>query len=182
MSGPSRKKLNPEDRQLWARVTRSVTPIAGRRITEEIDTDLDFETQMADIAVEPAGVKKDPVKPRAAGSAKPRPHPLERPTHRKISKGRIPIDAKLDLHDLSQIEAHRFLLLFLQRAHADGLRHVLVITGKGSAPSSQGVLRRAVPMWLATAPFRPLVSGFHGAARHHGGEGALYIRLRRPAI
>lgn len=179
MSGPSRKKLNPEDRQLWARVARSVTPMAGRRIPEEIDADLDFERQMAGIDVEPAGLKIGQIKPQAAGSAKPRPTSLERPTHRKISKGRVPIEARLDLHDLSQIEAHRFLLLFLQRAHADRLRHVLVITGKGTAPSSQGVLRRAVPMWLATAPFRPLVSGFHSAARHHGGEGALYIRVRR---
>lgn len=181
MSGPSRKKLNPEDRQLWARVARSVIPMAGRRIPEETDADLDFEKQMADIAVEPAGLKTGQIKPAAAGLANPRPMLLERPTQRKISKGRVPIDARLDLHDLSQIEAHRFLLLFLQRAHADRLRHVLVITGKGTSPSSQGVLRRTVPMWLATAPFRPLVSGFHGAARHHGGEGALYIRLRRPS-
>ncbi len=179
MSGPARKKLNPEDRQLWARVARSVTPMAGRRIPEEIDADLDFERQMAGIDVEPAGLKTGQIKPQVAGSERPRPTSLERPTHRKISKGRVPIEARLDLHDLSQIEAHRFLLLFLQRAHADRLRHVLVITGKGTAPSSQGVLRRAVPMWLATAPFRPLVSGFHSAARHHGGEGALYIRVRR---
>lgn len=155
--------------------------MAGRRIPEETDADLDFEKQMADFAVEPAGLKTGQIKPHAAGPARPRPMSLERPTHRKISKGRVPIDARLDLHDLSQIEAHRFLLLFLQRAHADRLRHVLVITGKGTSPSSQGVLRRTVPMWLATAPFRPLVSGFHGAARHHGGEGALYIRLRRPS-
>ena len=179
MSGPSRKKLNPEDRQLWARVARSVTPMAGRRMSEDIDADLDFEKQMAEIAVRPVGAKMDPIRTPAAKPAGPRPASLERPTHRKISKGRVPIEATLDLHDLSQIEAHRFLLLFLQRAHADRLRHVLVITGKGTAPSSQGVLRRAVPMWLATAPFRPLVSGFHSAARHHGGEGALYIRLRR---
>lgn len=179
MSGPPRKKLNPEDRHLWARVARSVTPLPGRRVSDEIEADVDFERQMADLAVEPAGLKTGQIRQKAAGPAKVKPTSLERPIRRKISKGRVPIDSSLDLHDLSQIEAHRFLLIFLQRAHAQQQRHVLVITGKGTSPSSEGVLRRAVPMWLATAPFRPLVSGFHSAARHHGGDGALYIRLRR---
>ena len=120
-----------------------------------------------------------------AGSAKPRPHPLERPTHRKISKGRIPIDAKLDLHDLSQIEAHRFLLLFLQRAHADGLRHVLVITGKGSDAEPRfgevapGVLRREAPRWLATPPLSQMIVNVSQAHDRHGGGGALYVYLKR---
>ena len=70
---------------------------------------------------------------------------------------------------------------FLHRAHAGGLRYVLVITGKGSSFGSDGVLRRAVPAWLSTPPFRPLVSSHDHAARQHGGAGALYVRLRRQA-
>ena len=80
---------------------------------------------------------------------------------------------------MTQGEAHNLLLSFLHRAYAEGLRYVLVITGKGSSFGSDGVLRRAVPDWLATPSFRMLVSSHDSAARHHGGSGALYIRLRR---
>ena len=65
------------------------------------------------------------------------------------------------------------------RAHASGLRYVLVITGKGASFGSEGVLKRAVPAWLSTPPFRALVAATIDAARQHGGAGALYMRLRR---
>ncbi len=81
--------------------------------------------------------------------------------------------------DSSQFDAHGALLGFLHRVHAGGLRHVLVITGKGTSKGGDGVLRRTVPGWLATPAFRGLVSAHATAARHHGGEGALYIRIRR---
>ena len=70
---------------------------------------------------------------------------------------------------------------FLSRAHSSGIRYVLVITGKGTSSGGDGVLRRAVPGWLATAPFRALVGSHDHAARNHGGAGALYVRLRRNA-
>ncbi|MDN2566412.1 Smr/MutS family protein, partial [Aquibium sp. A9E412] len=104
---------------------------------------------------------------------------VDRPTRAKLARGRVPLEARVDLHGMTQAEAHGLLLSFLRRAHAGGLRHVLVITGKGSAPGDSGVLRRAVPQWLATTPFRPLVSGVSEAGRRHGGGGALYVRLRR---
>ncbi|MGA7808328.1 Smr/MutS family protein, partial [Bradyrhizobium sp.] len=77
---------------------------------------------------------------------------------------------------------HRALLGFLHRAHAEGLTFVLIITGKGKAgggESERGVLRRQVPLWLALPEFRPLVVGFEEAHIGHGGEGALYVRIRR---
>jgi len=104
---------------------------------------------------------------------------IDQKTRGRIARGRVSLDARVDLHGLTQAEAHGLLLSFLHRAHAEGLRHVLVITGKGTSPASEGVLRRAVPGWLATAPFRALVSGHSAASRRHGGDGALYIRLRR---
>ena len=76
----------------------------------------------------------------------------------------MPIDARVDLHGMTQGEAHGLLLSFLHRAHAGGLRYVLVITGKGASFGSEGVLKRAVPAWLSTPPFRPLV-GSHDACR-----------------
>src|SRR5690606_7762021 len=96
-------------------------------------------------------------------------------------KGRLPLEAKVDLHGLTQSEAYGLLLSFLHRAHAAGIRYVLVVTGKGSSTKGDGVLRRAVPEWLATPSFRSVVGSHDGAARHHGGGGAIYVRLRRHA-
>ncbi|MGB6117855.1 MAG: Smr/MutS family protein, partial [Mesorhizobium sp.] len=104
---------------------------------------------------------------------------LDRTTQKKISKGRLPIEARIDLHGLRQDAAHSLLLSFLRRAYDSGVRYVLVITGKGSSAASDGVLKRSVPGWLTTPSFRDLVSGYEDAARNHGGEGALYIRVRK---
>jgi DNA-nicking Smr family endonuclease len=91
----------------------------------------------------------------------------------------LPLEARIDLHGLVQSEAHAMLLGFLVRAHERGLRHVLVITGKGSSMGSEGALKRAVPMWFSKLEFRHLISSYEPAARHHGGDGALYVRLAR---
>ena len=102
--------------------------------------------------------------------------PLGRRERSRLSKGRSEIDARLDLHGMTQTRAHRTLLGFLQRAHHDGLTFVLVITGKGVAGDAErGVLRRQVPQWLALPEFRTLVVGFEEAHIGHGGEGALYV-------
>ena len=103
----------------------------------------------------------------------------------RVARGREPIDARLDLHGLTQKEAHAALLRFLKRAQADGAKIVLVVTGKGAgrgerdASVERGVLRRQVPMWLSLPEFRPLIVGFEDAHAGHGGQGALYVRLRR---
>ena len=102
-----------------------------------------------------------------------------------MARGREPIEARLDLHGFTQAEAHAALLRFLRRAQADRLKTVLVVTGKGStrdvrnAGAEYGVLKRAVPQWLALPEFRSLVLGFEDAHSAHGGQGALYLRLRR---
>ncbi|TIX75578.1 MAG: DNA mismatch repair protein MutS, partial [Mesorhizobium sp.] len=106
-------------------------------------------------------------------------HVIDEPTLEKLSKGRLPIEGRVDLHGLSQDEAYSLLFSFLHRAHAGGIRYVLVITGKGSSSGGDGILRRAVPAWLSTPAFRPLVSSHDHAARNHGGSGARYVRLRR---
>ena len=85
---------------------------------------------------------------------------------------------------MTQMRAHHALLSFLQRAHSGGLTFVLVITGKGrmGAETERGVLRRQVPQWLSLPEFRSLVVGFEEAHIGHGGEGALYVRIRRSRI
>jgi DNA-nicking Smr family endonuclease len=99
-----------------------------------------------------------------------------------LSRGRKDIDARIDLHGLTQTRAHRALLRFLQNASGEGLTFVLVITGKGRSTgpdAERGVLRRQVPQWLALPEFRSLIVGSDEAHVGHGGEGALYVRLRR---
>jgi DNA-nicking Smr family endonuclease len=107
--------------------------------------------------------------------------PLGRRLKQRVARGREPIDARLDLHGMTQREAHAELLHFLHRAQASGAKTALVVTGKGgrNADSRPGVLKRQVPMWLALPEFRLLVVGFDDAHVGHGGEGALYVRLRR---
>ena len=80
---------------------------------------------------------------------------------------------------LTQAEAHEALLRFLRRAQAEGAKFVLVITGKGGPGGDRGVLRRQVPLWLALPELRACVLGFDVAHVGHGGEGALYVRLRK---
>ena len=107
---------------------------------------------------------------------------------RQINKGHQAIEARLDLHGLRQAGAHIALRGFIVDARARGFRHILVITGKGRSNGSDemmfgeqepGVLRRVVPLWLQEPDLRELVAGFSDAPRRHGGEGALYVRLRR---
>ena len=100
-------------------------------------------------------------------------------TYRKLARGRLPLEASIDLHGLTQSQAYGLLYGFIARAHAKGLRHVLVVTGKGASSGSDGVLRRAVPHWLRTPEFRGMASGCGSAACGHGGDGAFYVRLRR---
>jgi DNA-nicking Smr family endonuclease len=124
--------------------------------------------------------------PKAAARPSPPPlAPLGRRERSHLSRGRKEIEARLDLHGMTQTRAHRVLQDFLRRAHADGLTFVLVITGKGKmtgAESERGVLRRQVPQWLALPEFRTMVVGFEEAHIGHGGEGALYVRIRRVRI
>ena len=88
--------------------------------------------------------------------------------------------ARLDLHGLTQNKAHHQLLSFIENAYHDGWKSVLVITGKGTTLDGEvGVLRRAVPRWLNESPLNAWIKGFDYAARGHGGEGALYILIRR---
>jgi DNA-nicking Smr family endonuclease len=115
--------------------------------------------------------------------AKPVPNvePLDRKLKRRLARGVIEIDARLDLHGKTQSQAHSALLRFLHKAQGDGARFVLVITGKGTRDDGRerGVLKRQVPLWLRLPEFHGYVAGIEDAHVGHGGEGALYVRIRR---
>jgi DNA-nicking Smr family endonuclease len=107
----------------------------------------------------------------------------------RVEHGRLAIDGRIDLHGLTQAAAHQRLGRFLAEAQAGGARIVLVITGKGKPTGDlplheepRGVLRRVVPQWLAAPEMRRLVIGFEESGRGHGGEGALYVRIRRRGL
>jgi DNA-nicking Smr family endonuclease len=103
---------------------------------------------------------------------------LDRRSAARLRRGEMALGARLDLHGMTQDEAHRALVRFLENSYEAGLRAVLVITGKGGG-DGEGVLRRSVPRWLGEARCRKLVLGTSPARPRHGGEGALYVLLRR---
>lgn len=104
---------------------------------------------------------------------------LDKRTDEKVRRGRLAIDGRIDLHGMTQSEAHDALLGFIRRSHGNGRRLVLVITGKGGMPRGEGVLRSAVPRWLQEGSIRPLVLAVHQAQPQHGGGGAYYVYLKR---
>jgi DNA-nicking Smr family endonuclease len=175
--GSRRRVLSYEERVLWTTVTKAIEPL---RATVRVAPDADGEPAMeiakpAHSAVAPkrASPPLVPQKP-----SPPQLAPLGRRMKQRVARGKQAIDARLDLHGLTQSEAHAALLRFMHNAHAREARLVLVITGKGRG-GEPGVLRRQVPQWLGLPEFRAFVTGFEDAHVTHGGEGALYVRLRR---
>lgn len=192
----------PDDLALWHHTARSITPLkrAKPRVPEVGAPDgARPKARPAPVELPPprnethsrSSRAPTPASPRAASPKAPPPLvPIERRKHRRIARGHVEIDARLDLHGLRQAEAERRLRTFLLRARADGLRTVLIITGKGSerdteglhaAPdrSARGVIRRSVPLWLEAPELRECVAGIAPAHVRHGGSGALYIHLRK---
>jgi DNA-nicking Smr family endonuclease len=177
---PRRRTLSAEERELWDLVAKQVKPLRKHRV--QAQAALRAEPSPAAAAMRPAPSPRPaaaaPV-PRVAKPAMPPLAPLGKRERAKLSRGRSEIEARLDLHGMTQMRAHRALTGFLHRAHHDGLTFVLVITGKGRSGGESGVLRRQVPEWLSLPEFRAFVVGFEEAHIGHGGEGALYVRIRR---
>lgn len=173
------------DFDLWPEVARTVKPLGKRRRPA---------TPAEPQPVKTKGRIPAPPAPRAVRAAPPPLTGLDRMSERRMTRGKVEIDARIDLHGFGLEEARMRLHAFLVRQREEGARLVLVITGKGESafarhtlhgarhfhtPERQGRLRREVPDMLHEAPFRGLVSGFQPAHPRHGGGGAFYVRLRR---
>jgi DNA-nicking Smr family endonuclease len=186
MSG---RRLSDDERILWKGVTRSIAPLR-RRPKAGLDDALSASSR----AETRTGVnaKTGPAKSGSAEKrrtlalktppAAPAPPltPLTRKMKQRIARGADAVQGRLDLHGMTQDEAHGRLLSFLRGRQERGAKVVLVITGKGGRGGEEvGVLKRMVPLWLGLPELRGLVVGFEAAAIAHGGEGALYVRLRR---
>jgi DNA-nicking Smr family endonuclease len=185
----SRRKrvLNEEERVLWDSIAKQTKPLRKKaRVAKphvapppEPGAKKVANSTTADHVAHRAKVAKPELRPAPAA---PPLAPIGRRERSQLSRGRKEIDARLDLHGMTQIRAHRALLSFLQRANYEGHTFVLVITGKGRTvgpESERGVLRRQVPEWLGLPEFRALVVGFEEAHIGHGGGGALYVRVRK---
>ena len=183
---PRRKRaLSGEERVLWESVAKQIKPLRKKPRTNKA-VSAEMEPPAVSVKSEKQPARSAPaVKITKSAPAVPTPPPLAplgRRERSQLSRGRKDIDARLDLHGMTQTRAHRALLNFLNRASEDGMGFVLVITGKGrtgSAESGRGVLRRQVPLWLGLPEFRSVVIGFEEAHVGHGGSGALYVRIRR---
>lgn len=175
-----RRPLTREDRRLWDRLERTLD---SRRLRPAPDDDETAEAAptapkpQPQKATRPTATPPKPPPPRPAPVSAP--YELEPRRQRRLARERDPIDARIDLHGLSRFQAQDVLTAFLLAAQARGHRAVLVVTGKGSR-GTPGVIRASVADWIAHPPLRLVVSGVSSAHRRHGGEGALYITLRRP--
>ncbi len=174
-----KRPLRPEETTLWAAVAATVRLAPGRT-----PPPLPAPAAPTPPATSSKAGASATLATAAPPKAKPRPRqPYEAPQiiepgrKRRIVRGRDEIAGRIDLHGLDQDRARQALHSFLLRAHEDGARAVLVITGKGRM--GDGVLRRRAPEWLADPALRPIVAGLSQADRHHGGEGAFYIALKR---
>jgi len=198
-----RGSLDADDISVWDYATRAIKPLKrGKSRVHEAETGEGNEPPRSKPAA-PVATKRAQHVPAALSrtaektATKPKVAPpiaeFDRKKIKKLRSGRAEIEARIDLHGMRQDEAHEALRAFLFRAHGRGYRMVLVITGKGTfaqgdeAPfdmtreRTRGVLKRNVPRWLEEPDLRHLVVSYTTAAIAHGGEGALYVHLRKKA-
>ena len=182
----ARRPISAEERALWQMIAKTATPLKRRRKSEPAPTPAE--------PVEKPTPKTARQKPKPAPKAPPpvppppaRPHELshglsvgiDKRQAERFKRGKTPIEGRIDLHGRTQAQAHDDLHDFVARAHAAGKRMVLVITGKGMTASKTGVLRENVPRWLNEPTLRRHVLAFDYAEPQHGGDGALYVLLKR---
>ncbi|WP_332769957.1 Smr/MutS family protein [Phenylobacterium sp.] len=183
-----KRPVRPDEHRLWSMVAATVHPLPGRKPAPA--------PKAATAAIAPPRATADPLPPpqwdgaaftvgELAGRRLPpratkadaQDKGIEPRRKHRIAKERDPIGGRIDLHGMTQERARAALETFLRRSHDDGARAVLVITGKGV--QGDGVLRRRTPEWLADPALRDVVAGISEAHRRHGGEGALYVALKR---
>lgn len=178
-----KRPLRPDEVTLWAKVAATVRPAAGRAMPAASAKEAaPAKAEQPDAAGPIAKIKTPkgpPPRPRASAPspAPTTPRDIEPGRMRRLTREREDMGPRLDLHGMTQDEARARLAAFLARAHGEGWRAVMVITGKGSR--GDGVLRRYAPEWLAAPDLRHIVAGVAEAHRRHGGEGALYVALKR---
>lgn len=201
-----RRSLHPDEHALWEQVARSTRALPGRARSAADKPPPSFNARTGAPAPGKPAAPATPLPAGfAVGAASGRgiagPHDLARPIaealrdapvtmdrrqFQRLSRGRLTPEARLDLHGMTLARAQGALTGFIADAWGQGLRLVLVITGKGRTggedgpiPRRTGALRHEVPLWLRRPPLAPMVLDLRPAHRRHGGDGALYVYLRR---
>ena len=176
------KLLVPDD-ELWWQIASTITPLTHRRripSVKPVAKEAAAETAPRKTRAAPVMSAAPTHKPTLAELSHDRLIDLDKRTGQKLVRGKMPLEGRLDLHGLTQEQAHGKLTRFIATSAEAGKRCVLVITGKGLKPTGEtGVLRQAVPRWLNSAELRPLVLAIRYAQAKDGGEGALYVLLKR---
>ena len=201
--------LAPEDLELWESVTRTAKPLKPPRragvtvpaptVKRQADpapphtpvAPLRLPERLGGRSSVPSGSNAT-LRADIADEVRAAPLRMDRKRFVAMARGKADPQARIDLHGMTLAQAHGALAGFILRAHRDGLRLVLVITGKGAGPDAEtagadaphglrprGALRRQVPQWLAMAPMAGAVLQIAPAHRRHGGLGAYYVYLRR---
>lgn len=178
-----RRQLTEDEAALWQKVARTVTPSGNGTILSAAGDAMPAPPARKTPDTEKASLRKLPSAPSYTplqslpSASSPKGSGIDDRTARKVLKGQLRIEDRIDLHGLTQSQAHSRLVGFLHRCHGEGKRMVMVITGKGRL--SGGILRQMVPHWLREPQCAVYVSAFREAHISHGGEGALYVRLHR---
>lgn len=187
------RKLTDDDLAVWRQVADTAKPLSAPHV-QPLRRPV-APAQQADALPLPEPIRKVLAEPFVRLNLAPDPMaglidaPMrtDKRTHRRLQRGKLDPDATIDLHGMTAARAHAVLTAFVAGAHGRGHRLILVITGKGRDPdpatgalgSHRGVLRAAVPHWLALPPLAPLVLQILPAHARHGGGGAYYVYLRR---
>ncbi|HYD31957.1 MAG TPA: Smr/MutS family protein [Azospirillaceae bacterium] len=185
-----RRTVTPEESSLWRTVMRDVEPLPGRKSAAAPPAPSPPPVTAEPASGVPNGVPSGasgppPAQRPAARAPLPPLEPggmaaaLDRRTDERLRRGQMDIQGRIDLHGMVQSEAHAALNAFIHRSWREQRRCVLVITGKGTYKEGGGVLHRMVPRWLNEAPLRSMVLAMHRAQSMHGGDGALYVLLKR---
>jgi DNA-nicking Smr family endonuclease len=183
-----KRNLSDDEKELWQEFSKTTVPLIHqsqsiqkakpeeKKRVNSVNL-LNPEEYFAGRAITPSLVKRDPAYPTLNMDFK---------LHNKLKQGKMRPEAKLDLHGLNLVQAQPILTKFVLNAHSRGLRLILIITGKGKnsednnvIPRRKGILKAAVPNWLAMEPLSSKILQTTNAHVKHGGGGAFYIYLRK---
>ncbi len=172
------RALSAEEAELWAATMAEIEPISKQDRHQDQDPPGGGPERV--VPPPPGARTESPGSPPLPDLAPGRAPGLDKRTAQRLQRGQLKIEAKLDLHGLTQDEAHHALVDFVISAQGAGKRCVLVVTGKGLTPRGEsGVLRTMLPRWLNTPALRERVLALHAAQPRHGGSGAFYVMLKR---
>ena len=191
--------LNKTDKRVWDTVKKTVTPIEHDYNEQMQDLLSDFDTDVGQVENNLPVLPLDNVEfqktigdiykkiSQSDGNFKPNVHidyadelehgditQMHKTQGKRFLRGQLPIEARLDLHGMTQDIAHDQLNRFIKTAYTRGLRKVIVVTGKG-----KGILKTQTPRWLNDSELRPYILSFSYAQPRDGGDGALYVLLRK---